>query len=161
MSTNNNILHLRTEIGCLEILSTASALKSIRFVDEPIEFQELNTNTPQVLQNAAQQLDAYFTGEQKVFSLKLQTNGTAFQQKVWNELVNIPYGTTTTYKEIAKRIGNTMAMRAVGNANNKNELAIVIPCHRVVGANGKLTGYASGLWRKEWLLNLEKKFGVI
>ncbi len=153
----NNVLHFHTEIGVLEITATDCAIKSIQFVDKPIALHKLDENTPQILQSAARQLDAYFAGKQKYFTLKLQTNGTDFQRKVWSELIKIPYGTTATYKEIATRTGNPNAMRAVGNANNKNNLAIVIPCHRVIGAGGKLTGYASGLWRKEWLLKLEQK----
>ena len=102
------------------------------------------------------QLDAYFRGERKGFDLPLLPKGTAFQQKVWKALTEIPYGETRAYGEIAAAVGNPKAARAVGMANNKNPIGIIIPCHRVVGASGKLVGYAGGMDRKEWLLELEK-----
>lgn len=103
-----------------------------------------------------EELDLYFAGELKNFSLKTKPKGTEFQLKVWNELKRIPYGETRSYKEIAVAIGNSKASRAIGMANNKNPIAIIIPCHRVIGTNGSLTGYAGGLDMKEKLLNLEK-----
>lgn len=103
------------------------------------------------------QLDEYFAGERKAFDLPLAPKGTDFQQKVWQALTEIPYGETRTYGEIAARVGNPKAARAVGMANNKNPIGIIIPCHRVVGAKGRLVGYAGGMEKKEWLLELEKK----
>ena len=103
------------------------------------------------------QLDEYFRGERKTFDLPLAPKGTDFQKKVWNALQEIPYGETRTYGEIAAAVGNPKAARAVGMANNKNPIGIIIPCHRVVGANGKLVGYAGGMDKKEWLLQLERK----
>ena len=103
------------------------------------------------------QLDEYFRGERKTFDLPLAPKGTDFQKKVWNVLQKIPYGETRTYGEIAAAVGNPKAARAVGMANNKNPIGIIIPCHRVVGANGKLVGYAGGMDKKEWLLQLERK----
>ena len=103
------------------------------------------------------QLDEYFRGERKTFDLPLAPKGTDFQKKVWNALKEIPYGETRTYGEIAAAVGNPKAARAVGMANNKNPIGIIIPCHRVVGANGKLVGYAGGMDKKEWLLQLERK----
>ena len=103
------------------------------------------------------QLEAYFSGKLKSFDLKLAPEGTEFQKSVWKALCRIPYGETRTYKEIAESIGNPKAYRAVGLANNRNPIAIIIPCHRVIGVNGKLTGYASGLDVKEYLLKLEEK----
>ena len=103
------------------------------------------------------QLDEYFRGERKTFDLPLAPKGTDFQKKVWNALKEIPYGETRTYGEIAAAVGNLKAARAVGMANNKNPIGIIIPCHRVVGANGKLVGYAGGMDKKEWLLQLERK----
>lgn len=105
---------------------------------------------------AARQLEAYFSGELKSFDLELAPEGTDFQKSVWKALCEIPYGETRTYKEIAVSIGLPRAYRAVGLANNRNPIAIVVPCHRVIGSNGKLTGYASGLDIKEFLLMLEK-----
>ncbi|GAB3658612.1 methylated-DNA--[protein]-cysteine S-methyltransferase [Glycomyces tarimensis] len=109
-----------------------------------------------VLQAAAEQLDAYFAGRLRRFDLPLAAAGTAFQQRVWAALCDIPYGTTVSYGDIAREIGNPAAVRAVGLANGSNPIAIVVPCHRVIGANGKLTGYAGGVWRKERLLALER-----
>ena len=103
------------------------------------------------------QLDEYFRGERKTFDLPLAPKGTDFQKKVWNALQKIPYGETKTYGEIAAAVGNPKAARAVGMANNKNPIGIIIPCHRVVGANGKLVGYAGGMDKKEWLLQIERK----
>lgn len=112
-----------------------------------------------LLQKALQQLEAYFAGKLKEFDLPLQPAGTAFQQNVWDQLVQIPYAATITYLHMAKRLGNVKAIRAAASANGKNPLAIIIPCHRVIGTDGKLTGYAGGLHRKQWLLEHEAKFG--
>jgi methylated-DNA-[protein]-cysteine S-methyltransferase len=114
---------------------------------------------PSCLRNAVTQLDEYFKGTRKKFSLPLVLEGTAFQKKVWRELQKIPYGQTATYKEIARGVGRERAGRAVGQANHLNKMAIVIPCHRVVGSGGGLVGYGGGLWRKKWLLRHEEKFG--
>ena len=103
------------------------------------------------------QLDEYFRGERKTFDLPLAPKGTDFQKKVWNALQKIPYGETRTYGEIAAAVGNPKGARAVGMAKNKNPIGIILPCHRVVGANGKLVGYAGGMDKKEWLLQLERK----
>jgi len=102
------------------------------------------------------QLEEYFAGKRKKFDLPLAPKGTEFQKKVWKALTEIPYGETRTYGEIAAAVGNPKAARAVGMANNKNPIGIIVPCHRVVGANGKLVGYAGGMEKKEWLLKLEK-----
>ena len=110
-----------------------------------------------LLAEAKRQLDEYFLGLRQNFDLPLNPKGTAFQQKVWQALLQIPYGQTASYKEIACKIGNEKAYRAVGLANHNNPIGIIIPCHRVVGTNGNLTGYAGGLGIKERLLDLEKK----
>ena len=109
------------------------------------------------LREATRQLRAYFAGELETFSIKLAPEGTPFQQKVWRELLEIPYGETISYGELARRIGNPNASRAVGLANGSNPIPIIIPCHRVIGSNGKLTGYGGGLPIKEKLLALEKR----
>jgi len=103
------------------------------------------------------QLEEYFAGKRKTFDLPLAPRGTDFQQRVWKALQEIPYGETRTYGEIAAAVGNPKAARAVGMANNRNPIGIIVPCHRVVGANGKLVGYAGGMEKKEWLLELEKQ----
>lgn len=111
----------------------------------------------QPLSEVMRQLRAFFAGELRDFDLKLAPQGPAFHQRVWRELCNIPYGETISYGELARRIGSPNASRAVGRANGSNPIAIVIPCHRVIGSNGKLTGYGGGLPRKEFLLGLERK----
>ena len=110
-----------------------------------------------LLVKAKNELEEYFEGKRKEFDLPLKQEGTEFQKKVWNALSKIPYGEKRTYKEIAKMIGNEKASRAVGMANNKNNIPIIIPCHRVIGSNGKLVGYALGLDMKQYLLDLESK----
>ncbi len=123
-----------------------------------ISFRKLSgkrLETP-VIKETITQLEEYFIKKRKTFDLPLKLEGTDFQKSVWNALLTIPYGKTATYKDIAKLIGNEKASRAVGMANNKNKLPIIIPCHRVIGANGNLTGYAGGLEIKQKLLNLEK-----
>lgn len=114
-------------------------------------------NETPIIAGAFEQLKEYFEGRRKTFDLPLNPKGTDFQKKVWQTLCDIPYGETRTYKQIAEQCGNSKASRAVGMANNKNPIGIVIPCHRVIGVNGALTGYAGGLDKKQKLLNLEKK----
>ncbi len=110
-----------------------------------------------VLASAVSQLKAYLAGELKRFDLPIRQDGTAFQQRVWGELVHIPYGAKVSYQQVAERLRKPTAARAVGGANGRNQLAIVVPCHRVIASGGKLGGYGGGLWRKEWLLKLEGK----
>ena len=116
-----------------------------------------NRETP-LLRQAADQLEEYFAGRRQTFELPLSTQGTPFQKSVWAALMDIPYGQTRSYKDIASAVGNPKACRAVGMANNKNPIAIIIPCHRVIGADGSLVGYGSGLDKKTILLELEQKY---
>ena len=111
-----------------------------------------------MIKEASRQLNEYFNGERKVFDLPLDLTGTSFQTKVWQELLKIPYGETKSYKDVAIAINNPKACRAVGMANNKNRIMVVVPCHRIIGSNKKLVGYVGGLKLKEQLLNLEKNF---
>lgn len=115
----------------------------------------LTVKIPKQLQDAVNQLNEYFEGKRTKFTFKLNPRGTEFQQKVWQELLNIPFGKTTSYLELSKKLGDVKAIRAVASANGKNPLWIVVPCHRVIGTDGSLTGYAGGLWRKKWLLEHE------
>ncbi|MDN4077835.1 methylated-DNA--[protein]-cysteine S-methyltransferase [Paenibacillus polymyxa] len=152
------VLNYVSPIGEIEIRGTNEAVYSIMFSNRNEPLTMLTEEAPiQVLEECASQLDEYFKGERFEFSFPYAFEGTDFQQKVWNALVTVGYGTTTAYKDIALAIGNEKAIRAVGSANGKNKLSIVIPCHRIVGSNQKLTGYAGGLWRKEWLLQHEKR----
>jgi methylated-DNA-[protein]-cysteine S-methyltransferase len=112
-------------------------------------------NMPAAVAQTIEQLNEYFTGKRHDFDLPLQPKGTNFQQYIWNLLLDIPYGVTTSYLEISKRYGDTKAIRAVGTANGSNPIAIIVPCHRVIGSNGKLIGYGGDLWRKAWLLQHE------
>ena len=139
-------------IGTLEITATEAGISSLFFVEETVE---INTDKTQILIEAEQQLTAYFEGGRSNFDLKLDLQGTEFQLKVWSKLLEIPYGTTISYLQLAKRIGNVKSIRAVGGANGRNPISILVPCHRVIGNNGDLTGYGGGLWRKEWLLKHE------
>lgn len=155
-----NIKHktyYRCEIGALEIMGTEEGISSIFFVDNE-KVTEESPEVPHVLKECVQQLDEYFSGKRKEFTLKLLPEGTNFQRKAWKELQKIPYGETISYSRQAERMGDKKACRAVGGANGKNPISIVIPCHRVVGKDGSLTGFGAGTWRKEWLLNHEKRF---
>ena len=116
---------------------------------------ELSTTIPNQLQEAVLQLQEYFEGKRQDFTFKLNPKGTDFQKKVWQELRNIPYGKTISYLDLSKKLGDVKAIRAAASANGKNPLWIVVPCHRVIGTDGSLTGYAGGLWRKKWLLEHE------
>jgi len=109
------------------------------------------------LRGVMAQLDAYFAGERRSFDIPIEMRGTPFQKKVWTALQSIPYGSTVSYKELAEMIGSPKACRAVGSANNKNPISIIVPCHRVIGADGKLTGYGGGVDNKAYLLKLEQK----
>lgn len=117
--------------------------------------EELSSIIPDALTTAVTQLEEYFLGKRTHFDFKLNPSGTEFQKKVWKELLKIPFGTTVSYQEITNQLGYPKAIRAVANANGKNPLWIVVPCHRVIGSDGSLTGYAGGLWRKKWLLDHE------
>lgn len=112
---------------------------------------------PSCLRDCVKQLDEYFNKKRKIFDLPFDLSGTEFQLKVWNELLKIPYGAVCSYIDIAKRIGNKPAVRAVGSANGKNPISIIIPCHRVIGNDGSLVGYGGGIWRKKYLLELESE----
>lgn len=149
-------LDYKSPIGIIEIVGTEEGICSILFSEEGTIVNDLQKETPKVLKDCFEQLAQYFKGTRQKFTFPYSFEGTDFQKTVWTALTNIPYAETGTYKDIAVSIGNEKAVRAVGSANGKNKLSIVIPCHRIVGSNGKLTGYAGGLWRKEWLLKHEK-----
>lgn len=141
-------------IGILEIGTTEDELISILYVDE----KRKNTEQPEILKETIKQIQEYFNGTRKEFDIKFKLKGTEFQEKVWKALTDIPYGDTVSYKYIATKIGNEKAVRAVGNTNGRNIINIVVPCHRVIGANKSLTGYGGGLDKKSWLLKHEEKF---
>lgn len=150
-----NIFLYDTLIGKIKIEENGVAITKINFLrEEDVNLNLIKETT--LLKEAAKQLNQYLEGKRTLFDLPLAPQGTEFQIKVWNALKEIPWGETRSYKEIAKVIGNEKASRAIGMANNKNPIPIFIPCHRVIGANGKLVGYAGGIEIKEKLLKLEK-----
>lgn len=151
-------LDYESPIGMIEIIGTTEVITSILFSEANKTINVLQPETPPILAECYHQLDEYFKGNRHEFTIPYHFEGTDFQKTVWNALINIPYAETGSYKDIAVSIGNEKAVRAVGSANGKNKLSIVIPCHRVIGSNRKLTGYAGGLWRKAWLLEHEKSF---
>lgn len=145
----------KTKVGNICIEYTDTAVVSVSKIQE----EEKNKGCSSVLSDLAfNQLKEYFDGKRKVFDFPYELHGTEFQKKVWKALCDIPYGETCSYKDIAIAVGNSKASRAVGMANNKNPIFIIVPCHRVIGANGKLVGYGGGLGMKTTLLELEKKY---
>ena len=145
-------------LGILQITCNAQFLQALEFVDEIDQSTKLSSEN-KLNKTCKQQLDDYFNGRLKQFDIPLQQQGTNFQNKVWNKLVEIPYSNTISYLELAKRLGDPKCIRAAASANGKNNIAIIVPCHRVIGSNNKLVGYAGGLWRKQWLLEHEAKYG--
>lgn len=147
--------HVDSPVGPLTLVGDECGLRQLSFGRRPPEADWEQGGVP--LAEAERQLSAYFAGTLEEFQLSLVPEGTSFQQRVWNELCRIPYGETISYGELARRVGNPKASRAVGLANGSNPIAIMVPCHRVIGSNGKLTGYGGGLPIKEKLLALERK----
>jgi methylated-DNA-[protein]-cysteine S-methyltransferase len=150
--------YYKTPIGTAKIVGDENGIQSVSVLDDdfstPLEVTN-SKKTSVCLQNCVTQLDEYFSGTRTEFDLKLNPQGTVFQQSVWNELLNISFGKSRTYLEQTKQIGDPKAIRAVASANGKNPIWIIIPCHRVIGSNGSLIGYAGGFWRKKWLLEHE------
>ncbi len=142
---------IKTPLGFAKIIGDEDGISKISISDEG----EISTEIPLFLLTAVNQLNEYFEGKRIDFNFKINLAGTEFQQKVWKELLKIPFGTTLSYIELSKKLGDVKAIRAVASANGKNPLWIVVPCHRVIGSDGSLTGYAGGLWRKKWLLEHE------
>jgi methylated-DNA-[protein]-cysteine S-methyltransferase len=159
------MIHYRTidsPIGLLTLAGHGSALMHLRMVDQTYEPNRADWSAdPGAFNDVVDQLGAYFAGELTDFNIELDLRGTAFQQRVWKALLTIPYGETRSYGEIAEQIGASGSARAVGLANGHNPIAIVVPCHRVIGASGSLTGYGGGLDRKRTLLELEKKRAAV
>ena len=149
-----SIAYLQTPLGTAYIEGDADGVQVISITDQPIpkNFEVI----PDDLTTPVAQLSAYFAGESTYFDLKLNPQGTDFQKKVWHELLKVPYGRTLSYLDLARRLGDEKAIRAVAAANGKNPIWLVIPCHRIIGSDGSLTGYAGGLWRKKWLIEFEK-----
>ncbi|MCK8523143.1 methylated-DNA--[protein]-cysteine S-methyltransferase [Aquimarina sp. D1M17] len=146
--------YIETPLGIACLSGDENGLSSVS-VTKDIEKIEEQQEAPPYLEQAVTQLQEYFEGRRTHFDLKLNPSGTEFQKKVWKELLKIPFGKTVSYLDIAKRLGDPKTIRAAASANGKNPLWIIVPCHRVIGSDGSLTGYAGGLWRKKWLLEHE------
>jgi len=159
----NEIIYYRSPLGILEIKNNDAAISSLLFINSnkgtQVNEESIIYEGPKsdIIKKCIDQLTEYFEGSRKDFDIAVSFSGTSFQQGVWQELANIPYGRTISYLTLSKRLGNVKAIRAVGSANGRNAISIIVPCHRVIGANGELVGYAGDLWRKKWLLDLETK----
>jgi methylated-DNA-[protein]-cysteine S-methyltransferase len=153
--------YYHSPVGVLRISGTESYISEVHFMKEDEEMTA-SDYLPATLINCTEQLIQYFNGERRNFDLPINQLGTAFQQEVWIELRTIPYAKTISYLDLARKIGDSKATRAVANANGRNNIAIIVPCHRVIGSNKELIGYGGGLWRKKWLLEHETKvaYGV-
>ncbi|WP_394991412.1 methylated-DNA--[protein]-cysteine S-methyltransferase [Emticicia sp.] len=150
--------HYSSPVGILEISASDTSLTHVLFreaLKKPSRQLEETSETSFVIEECMKQFDAYFAGKLKNFDLPMLPQGTDFQQNVWEYLKTIPYGKTISYLEFSRRIGNEKAIRAVGTANGRNPITIILPCHRVIGTDGSLVGYGGDLWRKEWLLRHE------
>jgi methylated-DNA-[protein]-cysteine S-methyltransferase len=148
------ITYHSTPIGIVRITEEDNFISSVHFMDDEIDL--VPPGTP-LLQLAVQQMEEYFAGSRHVFDFPIKQQGSGFQQEVWQCLLTINYGKTISYAQQSKLMNNPLAIRAIAAANGKNHLAIVVPCHRVIGSDGSLTGYASGVWRKKWLLEHEAR----
>ena len=146
--------HYNSPVGWLLLEADETAITKVHFMEEE---GETTTSLSPVIKQCIVELEEYFSGNSEVFSVPLNPIGTAFQQKVWKQLLTIPFAKTVSYSQVATQLGDLKAIRAVGTANGRNPLAIIIPCHRVIGSDGSLTGYGGGLWRKKWLLDFERK----
>ena len=143
--------YYQSPIGLVEVGGASDAITSLNFVE--VRRKKLSPNP--IVEKALQQVSEYFLGTRREFDLRIAIQGTDFQQSVWQQLLTVPYGHTASYQNIANAVDKPRAVRAVGAANGRNPISIVVPCHRVIGSDGSLTGYGGGLWRKEWLLKHE------
>lgn len=152
--------YYQSPVGLLRISGTSQTISGLWFMDVDDELtpdSALKGPLPPMAIQAIEQLIQYFSGHRRVFELPVAQEGTPFQLRVWNELMNIPYGKTVSYQEMSRRLGDPKVIRAAASANGQNNVSIIVPCHRVIGSNGSLIGYGGGLWRKKWLLDHENK----
>ena len=154
--TQLNYTYYQSPVGLLKIGAAENVISEVVFVDNPGEITQAAVFTP-LLQQCVEQLIEYFNGHRRIFELPVYQAGTSFQSRVWSELLNIAFGKTISYMDLAKRLGDPKAIRAAASTNGKNNICIIIPCHRVIGSNQSLVGYAGGLKRKKWLLEHENK----
>ena len=158
--SETSVTYYESPIGLLEVRGGKKGVSAVTFVDARASRATRGTRggkgpLPAALADCLTQLDQYFRGRRRTFSVKLDLGGTAFQNKVWRALRAVRFGKTASYKDIARNVGKPAGTRAVGGANHRNPVSIIVPCHRVVGSDGRLTGYGGGLWRKDWLLRHE------
>jgi methylated-DNA-[protein]-cysteine S-methyltransferase len=149
-----SVAYLQTPLGIAYVEGDANGLQTVSITNDPIPADFVSI--PDDLAISVQQLADYFSRKRTVFDLKLNPKGTDFQKRVWEELLNVPFGRTMSYLELSRRLGDEKAIRAVAAANGKNPIWLIVPCHRIIGSDGSLTGYAGGLWRKKWLIEFEK-----
>jgi len=147
--------YYESPVGLLKIGGTESYIAEISFIDNEEEMVHGEPGISDIIHQCTEELIEYFAGRRKQFSVPVHQEGTAFQQKVWSELLEIPFAKTVSYLDISKRLGDPKAIRAAASANGRNKIAIIVPCHRVIGSDKSLTGYSGGLWRKKWLLQHE------
>jgi len=143
--------YYESPIGLVEVGGTSTAITSLNFVEKP----KKKTESHPMVREALGQVAEYFEGRRRIFDVEISYPGTDFQMQVWRKLLTVAYGHTTSYRDIAIAIAKPKAVRAVGAANGRNPISLIVPCHRIIGSNGTLTGYGGGLWRKEWLLKHE------
>jgi methylated-DNA-[protein]-cysteine S-methyltransferase len=149
-------------VGIIKIQVADTYVSEILYLNDKSEARDdpakLSSKSKKILETTISQFDEYFAGKRKIFNVPIKQTGTDFQQKVWSELIKIPFGKTISYLQLAQRLGDVKSIRAAASANGRNKLSIIVPCHRVIGADGKLVGYGGGLPRKKWLLDHEAKF---
>jgi len=150
------ISYYQSPVGLIKISGNANCINEVKFLDSQEEASATATLSD-VVQLCTDQLIEYFNGSRRQFDIPINQEGSEFQQKVWGKLMDIPFGRTINYLDLAKRLGDTKIIRAAATTNGKNKIAVIVPCHRVIGSNGTLVGYAGGLWRKRWLLEHENK----
>ncbi|RNL81892.1 methylated-DNA--[protein]-cysteine S-methyltransferase [Sinomicrobium pectinilyticum] len=151
-------VYLKTPLGPAKITGDENGISAVSVLNTDTEDIKYDEVIPEELEDCVYQLREYFAGERREFDLKLNPEGSDFQKRVWDELLKIPFSKTMSYLELSKKLGDVKAIRAVAGANARNPLWIIVPCHRVIGNDGSLTGYAGGLWRKKWLLEHESPY---
>ncbi|HQR93392.1 MAG: cysteine methyltransferase [Sphingobacteriia bacterium 39-39-8] len=155
--TEVHYTYYESPIGLLKIGGTEQYICELSFIDEPDQMVYGEPGITEVMHQCTEELIEFFHGKRKQFSIPVHQDGTDFQTRVWNELLDIPYGKTISYMDLAKKMGDPKVIRAAASTNGKNKICIIVPCHRVIGSDRSLTGYSGGMWRKKWLLQLEFK----
>jgi methylated-DNA-[protein]-cysteine S-methyltransferase len=149
--------YYESPIGLLKIGGTDQYIGELSFVDESEQMEHGEPGITEVMHQCTEELIEYFHGNRRNFTIPVHQEGTDFQKRVWNHLLGIPYGKTISYMDLAKKMGDPKVIRAAASTNGKNKIAIIVPCHRVIGSDRSLTGYSGGMWRKKWLLQQEFK----